>query len=218
MTVCKIISSGGHICCPFAKGKELLTALRRETFDLFVISDNIVDMQSVTLLDSVRRRFASFAPVLFLASSSNDDEVVLLNSGADDFVVSTIEKNVFLARVASLLRRSYPRASQASMQTLAGIEFDAKKKCVTVKGKSISLTRKEFSLALLLFQHINRAISRSHIMDVIWSRGIDVSARSVDTHVSKLRVKLNLFPEFGYKLAPIYGYGYRLEQRAGSLS
>jgi DNA-binding response OmpR family regulator len=91
-------------------------------------------------------------------------------------------------------------------------EFDLGRKHVLVKGNPVSLTQKEFELALLLFRHLSRPLSRAHLLDMIWKQATDIPSRTMDTHVSMLRAKLGLRPENGYRLTPIYGYGYRLER------
>ncbi|MCA3848196.1 MAG: winged helix-turn-helix transcriptional regulator, partial [Burkholderia sp.] len=90
--------------------------------------------------------------------------------------------------------------------------FDVNLKQAYVGDKAVSLTQKEFELALLLFQHLDRPLSRAHILDLVWKQATDIPSRTMDTHISMLRTKLGLRPENGYRLAPIYGYGYRLER------
>jgi DNA-binding response OmpR family regulator len=111
-----------------------------------------------------------------------------------------------------LLRRAYQIKPTALKETFDDFEFDLSAKQVSARGKPVSLTHKEFELALLLFQHLSRPLSRAHILDMIWKQDTDIPSRTMDTHVSMLRAKLGLRPENGYRLTPIYGYGYRLER------
>ncbi|HMO42855.1 MAG TPA: helix-turn-helix domain-containing protein [Phenylobacterium sp.] len=73
------------------------------------------------------------------------------------------------------------------------------------------MTAKEFALALTLFRNANRPLSRAYLMETVWGRRPDLATRTLDAHVSRLRSKLNLHPEQGYRLAPVYSFGYRLE-------
>ena len=100
----------------------------------------------------------------------------------------------------------------ATREVYGDYDFDLSAKQVILKGNLVALTQKEFELALLLFQHLSRPLSRAHILDVIWKQVTEIPSRTMDTHVSMLRAKLNLRPEHGYRLTPIYGYGYRLER------
>ncbi len=131
--------------------------------------------------------------------------------GADDYVVKPVSAAHLLARVGSLLRRAYPHNPAAVREVFGDFEFDLKARQVRIRERSVVLTQKEFELALLLFQRLNRPVSRAHILDRVWKQASDVPSRTMDTHVSMLRAKLGLRPEQGYRLTPIYGYGYRLE-------
>jgi DNA-binding response OmpR family regulator len=76
----------------------------------------------------------------------------------------------------------------------------------------IELTPKEFDLTATLFRNIGRLLSRGHLQEAVWGRSGELATRTVDTHVSQVRKKLDLRPETGYRVVPIYNYGYRLER------
>lgn len=107
------------------------------------------------------------------------------------------------------------RIEQSDGKVVFGdFEFDFGTRAVFVKGRAITLTQKEFSLALLLFRCMDAALSREQIFEAVWPSSAGAPSRTMDTHISVVRTKLGLRPENGYRLSPIYGYGYRLEQLA----
>ena len=83
---------------------------------------------------------------------------------------------------------------------------------VVVDGEPVELTDKEYDLSVFLFRNIGRLLSRGHMLEAVWGRTANLATRTVDTHVSRVRSKLNLRPESGFRLVPTYNYGYRLEQ------
>jgi DNA-binding response OmpR family regulator len=91
--------------------------------------------------------------------------------------------------------------------------MDLQRNTATLHGEDIPLTNREFELALFLFRHAGQAVSRGHILESIWDiDNPDLSTRTVDTHISRLRKKMQLNDENGWNLAAIYQHGYRLEQ------
>ncbi|MCV9992573.1 winged helix-turn-helix domain-containing protein, partial [Burkholderia pseudomallei] len=119
---------------------------------------------------------------------------------------------VLLARIDSLLRRAYSLNAETAVREFGPYRFDANLKQAYVGDQPVNLTMKEFELALLLFQNLDRPLSRAHIVDLIWKQAADIPSRTLDTHMSMLRAKLGLRPGSGYRLTPIYGYGYRPER------
>jgi DNA-binding response OmpR family regulator len=211
--ICQTLSGTGHICHPFSSGRELVRQLRRQTFDLLVLDWNVPDMSGEEVLRWVRQSLSERLPILFMTSRSRETDITsILNLGADDYVVKPVAGSVLLARIGSLLRRAYQFSASSTREVYGDYDFDLSAKQVLLKGNAVALTQKEFALALLLFQHLSRPLSRTHILDVIWKQVTEIPSRTMDTHVSMLRAKLNLRPEHGYRLTPIYGYGYRLER------
>lgn len=211
--VCQTLSAAGHVCHAYDGGRELVRQLRRQTFDLLVLDWNVPDMSGEEVLRWVRDSLSLRLPVLFMTSRARETDMTsILNTGADDYLVKPVSAPVLLARVGSLLRRAYYLKPPASKEVFGEFEFDLGTRHVLVRGKKVAVTQKEFELALLLFQHLSRPLSRAHILDVIWKQATEISSRTMDTHMSMLRSKLGLRPEHGYRLMPIYGYGYRLER------
>jgi DNA-binding response OmpR family regulator len=117
-----------------------------------------------------------------------------------------------VARVQALLRRAYPAQNATEQIQFGDYIFEVRTGRLTIKGNPVELTQKEFDLALLFFRNIGRPLSRAYILEAVWARDIEVPSRTMDTHVSRVRSKLQLRPEYGFRLAPVYSYGYRLEQ------
>jgi DNA-binding response OmpR family regulator len=209
--VCNALSSEGHVCHVFSEGQALIRQLKCQTFDLLILDWNVPDMSGEDVLRRVRETLSRHLPTLSMTSLSRESDILsMLSVGADDYVVKPVSTMRLLERVDSLLRRLYQQA--VTLEVFGEIEFDRKAAQVTVRGLPVELTLKEFELALLLFQHMSRPISRAYITGAIWKQAVDIQSRTIDTHISVLRAKLGLRPENGYQLAPIYGYGYRLSK------
>jgi DNA-binding response OmpR family regulator len=207
------LSAAGHVCHIFPEGRALVEKLYRQTFDLLILDWILPDLSGVEVLRLVRSTLSEHVPVIFVTSRGHDSDVTLvLNAGADDYVIKPVAASVLLARVGALLRRTYQVSATAATATFGDFQFDLNTRQASVKRRSVGLTPKEFELALLLFQHLNRPLSRAHIVETVWKHTSGIRTRTMDTHVSMLRSKLGLRSESGYRLAPVYGYGYRLEQ------
>jgi DNA-binding response OmpR family regulator len=203
----------GHHCHSFTSGKAMLHQLHRESFDLLILDWQVPDLSGTEVLEWVREKLSKTLPVLFITSRSDEDDIVAgLAAGADDYMIKPIRKGELQARVGALLRRAYPNQVQKEIIEYGPYQFDVKASRLSFNQEEIDLTQKEFDLALTLFRNLGRPLSRAYILEAVWSRDIDIPSRTMDTHISRVRSKLNLRPENGYRLAPVYSYGYRLEQ------
>jgi len=190
-----------------------LKAVRRDSFDLYLLDWIVPDMSGIEVLKKLRQEMHDETPTIVATTKDKEQSIVLaLDTGADDYLVKPVRRAELLARVAAILRRSGVGGAPTTIADVSPYEVDIKEQAVSLNGVEIPLTNREFGLAALLFRNAGKLLSRSHILEAIW--GIDnsnVSTRTVDTHVSRLRKKLQLNSENGWKLTAVYQHGYRIE-------
>jgi len=211
--VVRLVSDLGHTILAARSGKEMMRHLRQESFDLLLLDWEVPDLSGFEILKWVRRNLDPSPPVIMITSRIAEGDIVAgLGSGADDYITKPVVDPVLSARIEALLRRSYGDQSERPIETFGSYVFDRQAGTVMVDGEPVVTTSKEFSLALLLFRNLNRALSRSHIMESVWGHSPDLVTRTLDAHISKIRVGLSLRPERGWRLSSVYSFGYRLEQ------
>lgn len=190
-----------------------MNALQRDTFDLAIIDWMMPGTDGLEIVKWARAILSPCPPIIILTSrADNEDIAQALNSGADDYIVKPSDAKVILARVEAVLRRSAPPSEpQARTENFGPYQFDRATQRVILNGEEVTLTSREFALALLFFRSPNRAFSRAYILETLWHSVPDLPTRTLDMHISRIRSKLRLGPDNGYRLQTIFGHGYRLE-------
>ncbi len=212
--IAQVVENAGFSCTQFSRGQALISALRRDTFDLLVVDWNLPDKSGLEILTWARSNLTPPPPMLLVTSRADDEDIVAgLNAGADDYLPKPLSPVVLEARIRALLRRVYDQSqSQSDTETIGDVVFNATTTTVIRDGQAIPMTPKEFALARLLFRNLHRALSRTYLLEKIWGNDPDLNSRSLDMHISRVRTKLSLRPQQGYRLTPVYSYGYRLER------
>lgn len=207
------MEGAGHQVTTFSAGKELIRALRKESFDVLILDWRVPDLSGFEVLEWTRTHYDWNIPVMFTTAVDKEEEIVkALEAGADDYMKKPLAKGELLARLSALSRRLQLGKTATQVLDFAPYTVDVAARAIKLNDEWIELTQKEYELASFLFKNIGRAISRGHILDAVWGTSPELNTRTVDTHVSRLRKKLQLSKESGWLLTSIYQHGYRLEK------
>lgn len=200
-----------HVCHFYANDTILLKEVRHETFDLLIADWHLQGMNGTEVLRRMRELAGPQLPILLLTRPHEEHDVIeALHHGADDFMAKPLRPVELAARVTALLRRAYPHAMGRQL-VFGPYRFDPQKRTLSLHGAPLALKNREYELALFLFRNAGRLLSRAHLREVVWGELNEAPSRSLDTHVSRLRAKLQLTPSNGYTVTAVYGTGYRLE-------
>lgn len=209
-TIAATLSGAGHDCVPLDPPRGSFGFGSAEDMHVYLIDWQ--DGDGAGLLQRLREASPAL-PVLALVERNRIEETLAaIAAGATDYLVKPIRRNELALRVEVLLRRAYPEQQADDDAVFGPYCFDSRRTRVTRNGETLDLTQKEFELALLFFRNLDRPLSRTFIKDAIWASDSDLPSRTMDTHVSRVRNKLGLRPENGFRLVPVYSYGYRLEE------
>ncbi len=203
----------GYTVHSFTNGGEFRQSVLTHTYDLLILDWNLPDTTGIEELDWLRENLDWPIPVLFITSRDSENDIVnALNHGSDDYIIKPVNREITLARIKALLRRSKP-AENNNVLSFEPYTINLKERVISLEDEeAIKLTNKEFELALMLFRNTGRLISRDYIMEQIWGTTADLNTRTVDTHISRIRSKLGLSPDRGWQLGSVYHHGYRLSK------
>jgi DNA-binding response OmpR family regulator len=202
----------GHSCFEFSDGRSLVRELGRTSFDLLFVDWNMPIMSGMEVIEWIKRSLTEHPGIIMMTARNHQDDIVAgLSAGADDYVIKPESAPVLVARADSVMRRYSSNRANDRYQTFGNYAFDRLSGQVKIQDETVALTAKEFQLALLFFQNLQRPLSREYIIENVWKNNVDTTTRTVDMHVSRLRAKLNLRPETGYRLHTVFGFGYRLD-------
>ncbi|MBS1208260.1 MAG: two-component transcriptional regulator, winged helix family [Proteobacteria bacterium] len=210
--VCAWLRAAGHDVHGFVLTRDLQRFCVRESVDLYLLDWMMPDISGDAFLRWLRDERHDNTPAIFITAREAEDDIVAgLAAGADDFIIKPVSQRILMSRIEAVLRRSKPREAEASLE-LPPYLIDNAKKRILFNGEALELTEKEFDLAAFMFRNLGRLLSRGHLLEAVWGRNPDLATRTVDTHISRVRSKLNLKPENGFRLVPTYNFGYRLER------
>ena len=190
------------------QGEQAIHCCQQTQPDLMILDLMLPDMDGITVLRRVRSHYRG--KVLMLTASGSDvDQVMGLESGADDYVIKPVEPRVLLARVNSLLkRRAIDQQRDDQNLVFGNMSINNHAKTVIMGGQPVNLTTHEFELLYLLAKHAGKVLTRDDIYTMLRGLDYDGTDRAVDIKISRLRKKLGDDATEPQRIKTIWGKGY----------
>lgn len=193
-------------------GQQALKMLQKNNYNLVVLDLMMPGTDGWEVCKRIRQ--SSQIPVIMLTARSDEiDRVLGLELGADDYIVKPFSPREAVARVKAVLRRtvSWPKAAESDVLQYNDITVNAASREVYINNTSISLTPKEFDLLYYLAKSPGRAYTREQLLQNVWGYNYYGDLRTVDTHVNRLRDKLNRESDGVQYIDTVWGVGYKFE-------
>ena len=192
----------------FAEGGSFMEALAFDTPELILLDILLPGEDGLSLLRKLKSssKTKDIPVIMVTAKGAEYDKVIGLDSGADDYVTKPFGMMELVSRVKAVMRRT-GRAPDKDDMSVGGVCVNVKKHEVTVDGKAVTLTLKEFELLERLMRNQNIVLTRDQLLEDIWGYDFDGETRTVDVHVRTLRQKLG---EKGEIIETVRGVGYRV--------
>ncbi|MGA7525025.1 MAG: response regulator transcription factor [Acidobacteriaceae bacterium] len=206
------LEAAGFAARIYASPASLIPDAERQAPALFLLDIMVPGGDGLDVCRRLRNHSAlSAVPIIFVtARAGENDRVLGLELGADDYITKPFAPRELLARVKAVLRR-FERPSTPSAIAFEDVEIDASAMQLKVRGNLTTTTATEFRLLDYLARHPGRVFSRDHLLDAVWGDARFVTPRSVDVYVRRIREKIETDPENPRYLKTVRGAGYRFE-------
>jgi DNA-binding response OmpR family regulator len=198
-------------------GATALHSLRSEKPDLLVLDLMLPDRDGWEITRTIRADAALGAtPIIMLTARVEDtDKIIGLEMGADDYITKPFNAREIVARIRALLRRSqFAQSAPPAQLRIGALQLDLDQRTLTVDGKGIDLTRTEFTLLQLLMANPGHTFTRDELLEKSMGYAYEGMGRTLDTHMSNLRKKIEPDPSAPIYIQTVYGVGYRLTKEA----
>ncbi len=206
-TVGALLEQDGYQVLGAADGLAGFELASTQQPDLILVDLRLPRMSGIDICRQIRAS-GSTTPLIILSGVGDEiDKVLLLEIGADDYVVKPFGARELLARIRAVLRRSAPQSPRSLHFGEVNIDLD--RRLVTRSGQEIKLTPAEYNLLTFFLQHPDRPLTRDALLNSVWGYESFPNTRTVDAHVLKLRQKLEIDPAAPKHFLTLHGVGYR---------
>jgi len=195
------------------RGEIAIGLAKKEHPDMIILDIMLPGMDGLEVCKTLKNDAATASiPVIMLtAKSQESDKIVGLELGADDYMTKPFSPRELIARIKAVLRRAKEKYEPPAILKAGDLVVDLSRVQVSLKGKPVELTAKEFELLKTLMNSNGRVLSRDHLLDKIWGfdQAMEIQTRTVDVHIRTLRQKLKSEAK---RIITVKNYGYRFEQ------
>ena len=192
-------------------GETALKEIEENEFDIILLD---VMMPKKDGFDVCRQvRTFSNVPIIMITARGEDYEKIMgLEIGADDYIVKPFSPGEIIARINAILRRITPKNDESTkIFTFDNLEIDLNNFTVKINDEIISLTKKEIEILWTLATNQNKVFTRENLLDLIWGFDYFGESRTVDTHIKRLRAKLDNYKHEKWNIKTIWGVGYKFD-------
>jgi DNA-binding response OmpR family regulator len=201
----------GYRTLTAADGERALQLFRQEAPDVVLLDVMMPKLDGFAVCREIRRERDT--PVIMVTARGEDFERIMgLDIGADDYIVKPFSPGEVMARIRSVLRRMQRGGDSGHVLEKGTLRVDLGNYQATLNGEKINLTKKELELLWTLASSPGRAFSRESLLNQLWGYDYFGDSRTVDSHIKRLRQKLDVHPHPGWNIATIWGVGYRFEE------
>lgn len=191
-------------------GHQALQVARIERPSLILLDVTLPEIDGIEVCRQIRKW--STVPIILLSPKPDENEKVIgLEAGADDYFPKPFSTRELLARVKATLRRMQPAEAREQTLQAGDIVMDLDRRSVLVRGREIELTPKEFGLLRVLMSHPNRVLGRDLLLSRVWGEHVAATTRTVDVHIRWLRKKIEENPHKPAYIQTVHGVGYRFK-------
>ena len=201
-------------------GAAGLQAAETAAPDLIILDLMLPEVEGLEVCRRLRAH-PPYTPIIMLTAKSTElDRVLGLEMGADDYIVKPCSLHELLARIRAIFRRvemlAQPKAEAAACRTIGDMTIDAEKRSVAVGGRSVELTAREFDLLAHFAGHPGRVFTRAELLHQVWGYGHQGYEHTVNTHINRLRAKIEQDPSEPRYILTVWGVGYKFTEAAGA--
>jgi len=192
-------------------GEDALKEIKENEFDIVLLDVMMPKKDGFDVCREVRT--FSNVPIIMITARGEDYEKIMgLEIGADDYIVKPFSPGEIIARINAILRRITPKNdSDTKNFTFDNLEIDLNNFGVKINNKIVSLTKKEIEILWTLATNHNKVFTRENLLDLIWGFDYFGDSRTVDTHIKRLRAKLDNYEHEKWNIKTIWGVGYKFD-------